>query len=120
MRQAFRWASGWGCQGGLRRSSSSIDGGAMKQTDTQSGQSHNACGIVAYQNSDMRSTSDNHLSSKGRTANRLASWVLILALSCSPAIFCSAQSTPASVASPQPTSLGEELQRPEGKEIHIF
>ena len=100
--------------------SSSVAGEAMEETHGQSGHLHNACGIVG-QSVDIPSKSNSYLSIKSRAANELASWVLTLILSCSPAIFCPAQSTPAAVVSPQSTrSLGEELRHPEGKEIHIF
>src|SRR5271170_3287156 len=93
----------------------------MEETHGQSGHLHNACGIVGCQSVDIPSKLNSYLSVKSRAASELASWVLTLILSCSPATFCPAQSTPAAVVSPQsPKSLGEELRHPESKEIHIF
>ena len=93
----------------------------MEETHDQSGHAHNACGIVGCQSFDIPSKSNSYLSIKSREASALASWMLTLILSCSPAIFCPAQSTPAAVvASQSPKSLGEELRHPDGKEIHIF
>ncbi len=58
----------------------------------------------------------------GRLAVRtLTSWLATFFLCCGAAIFCAAQSGPASAAASQsPKSLGEELRHPGGKEIHIF
>jgi hypothetical protein len=93
----------------------------MEETSGQSGHLHNACGIVDCQSVDIPSKLNGYLPIKSRAASELASWVLTLILSCTPAIFCPAQSTPAAdVSSQPPKSLGEELRHPEGKEIHIF
>src|ERR1700751_4907782 len=93
----------------------------MEGTHGQSGHLHKASATVGCQSVDITSKSNSYLSIKSRAASELASWVFTLILSCSPAIFCPAQSTPAAVVSPQsPKSLGEELRNPEGKEIHIF
>ncbi|HWW23333.1 MAG TPA: hypothetical protein VNY78_05480 [Edaphobacter sp.] len=92
----------------------------MEETHDQSGHARNACGIVGRQSFDIPSKSNSYLSIKSRGTSALASWMLTLILSCSPAI-CPAQSTPAAVVpSPSPKSLGEELRHPDGKEIHIF
>ena len=92
---------------------------AVEETHSQSG--HNASGNAGCQGVDIRSNSNGYLSINSRAASELASWVLTLILSCSPAVFCPAQATPAAVVSSQsPKSLGEELRHPEGKEIHIF
>jgi hypothetical protein len=97
-----------------------VVGEAMEETHSQSGHLHNVCTIEGCQRVDILSKLNSYLSIKSRTASELASWVLTLIFSCSPAI-CPAQSTPAAIVSPQsPNSLGEELRHPEGKEIHIF
>src|SRR6201995_3221237 len=96
-------------------------GEAMEETHGQSGHLHNASGIVGCQSVAIPSKSNSYRSIKSRAASERASWVLTLTLWCSTAIICPAQSTPAPAASPQsPTSFGEELRHPEGKEIHIF
>src|SRR6201987_3453533 len=93
----------------------------MEGTHGQSGHLHKASATVGCQSVDITSKSNSYLSIKSRAASELALWALTLMLSCIPAIFCPAQSTPAAVVSPQsPKSLGEELRNPEGKEIHIF
>jgi len=98
-----------------------VVGEAMEETHGQSGHLHNASGIVDYQSVAIPSKSNSYRSIKSRGASERASWVLTLILWCSTAIVCPAQSTPAPAASPQsPTSFGEELRHPKGKEIHIF
>src|SRR6201987_1747871 len=93
----------------------------MEGTHGQSGHLHKASATVGCQSVDITSKSNSYLSIKSRAASELALWALTLMLSCIPAIFCPAQSTPAAVVSPQsPTSFGEELRHPKGKEIHIF
>jgi hypothetical protein len=93
----------------------------MEETSGQSGHLHNARGIVDCQSVDISSKLNTYPSTKSRARSEPSAWVLTLILSCSPAIFCPAQSTPAPVVSPQSSeSLGEELRHPEGKEIHIF
>jgi hypothetical protein len=60
------------------------------------------------------------LSAGSHAAGKMTLWALTLFLCCGLAVFCSAQSQPAAVASQPPKSLGEDLRHPEGKEIHIF
>lgn len=52
--------------------------------------------------------------------NKLASLLLTVTLCCGPAASSLAQSKSAPVSSQSPSSVGEELQHSQGKEIHIF